>query len=1025
MKRSKTLTTSINELSVSLEAIRYTDWYKRRAIRRVEELKELKLINEESFELPRQSLVHYLSTNPNELGIHANNFLIRQSTGFIGIQHILKYTTMEGNPIKSPIDPKGLTRKYKNANRDIRPIVNFDSIAKNPENVIVVNYALLNQVYTYRQTYLTNYYKFKNSINTLIDNIIEYAGKSEHNQFINLGLPEQVPSFVQFKAINDSLNATSLTPFNRYSALTILELYKWISEDREDSVFSKLDKEVLDKVNLIFTESGKSSILNLGRLDSWRKSPENEEGKLNPIQLNHIFLRYIRGLAAIRLLGKEDVDSIDISDEISKAELEDLGEVEPEEAEYDEDGELVSDSGQVAEEEEEDTGYEETFGKSANDVDLGLDSSAIANEITPKLKSMITTGQINEKQAKRYIKLANESANIADPYGSGKTVSELLAGHDDAITKLSTTKIPSKKTVLDKSMLESKLPNITKDYIKNKYKMDIVASVYAIQRDGYIIRDYTIDTVKDVHNEVEMHSVRVETLGGEVSTLKFKVPVIRDDGTYFIGGVKYYLRKGRRDVPLRKVKPWKVFLSSYHSKLPIIKSQKVVDDYAGWVRKQVAKLSADPESPLTILESRDVFDHLIKLPRGYTMLAKGIRELDIDGLKLLFDYKQAVERFGEKAIAKFTKDNEMIIGKQDDAFIVIDDAGMVRSTKGRDAGVSMGSILDVLGIPETVQLKAPVDKVSITVIGKKVPMCALIAYRFGLENLINALKLTYRRVPKGTRLKMGVDEYAVAFASDTLIFKRDEYLGQLIMGSLNMAKEGLKLFDLEDFNTRDEIWGDLLQRMGYGPRVYREFESLYNIWIDPITEQALRTMKEPVKFRPLLIRAVEVLTTDYHKKEMHGSGFMTKGYERVAGFVYKNLSDSIRTQKARQTAKKLDMNPNAVWTSFEEDTSKQIVEESNPIQNLKEMSNVTFSGSGGQTSRIMVKHKREFDPNDLGLISEGGVDNGDVGVTSFLTFDPKISNLLGMADTDIPDIADAAKFQSTSFLVSPFADRDD
>ena len=1025
--------TSISNLVASMEAIRYSDWYKRRGIRRVDELKQLKLINEESFELPRESIVHYMTNNPNELGIHVNNFLIRQSTGFIGIEHVKKYTTMEGSPIKVPIDVNGLTRKYKNANRDIRPIVNFDSIVKNPENVIIINYALLNQLYSYRQSYLSSYYKFENITNTLIDNINKYSELSTRNQFINLSLPDQVPTYVQFKALKDSMNSTSLAPFNRQSTLIILELYKWISEDREDSIFNRLDEAAIDKVNLVFTESGKSSILNLGNLNKWRKSLENPDGKFAPTQLNHIFLSFIRAMAAIRLLGKEDVNSIDISDDISKAELADLDVVLEEEVEeYDEDGELVSDSssdftdsGDISSTIDKEEVYEDKFGKTAGDLTKGVDETELVKTLLPSIRDKVSTGEITEKQAKRYVKLASESLKIADPYGGNENIGELLAGYKDTINKLSVTKIPDKKTVIDKSMLESKLPNITKDYVKYKLKSDIVASVYALQNDGYIIRDYSIDDIKDVHNEIEIHTVRVETIGGDVSTIKFKVPVIREDGTYFIGGVKYYLRKGRRDVPIRKVKPWKAFLTSYHSKLPFIKSQKVVDDYAGWMRKQIEKLSRNDEHPLTILESRDVFDHLVKLPRFYTMISKGIVEVDVAGLKLNFEYADAVEKYGEAVVEKFTKGGEMIIGKRDGEYILVDDAGLVRSAQVGKKGTMMGSLLDVLQIPEEVQLKAPVDKVQVSIVGKKVPVCALIAYRFGLENLINALKLTYRRVPKGTRLKMGPDEYAVAFASDTLIFRREEYLGQLIMGSLNAAKDALKLFELEDFNSRDEIWGDVLQRMGYGPRVYREFESLYNIWLDPMTVQALEIMKEPTKFRPLVIRAVEILTTDWHLKEMHGSGFMTKGYERVAGFIYKNLSDSVRTQKARQTSKKLDMNPNAVWEEFEKDTSKQIVEESNPVQNLKEMSNLTFSGTGGQTSRIMVKHKREFDPNDLGLISEGGVDNGDVGVTTFLTYDPKVTNLLGMADEAIPSFEDAAKFQSTSFLVSPFADRDD
>jgi hypothetical protein len=61
--------------------------------------------------------------------------------------------------------------------------------------------------------------------------------------------------------------------------LFVEELHRWLSGNREDSVFSALRQEDFSKVNLVFTEMGKYSMMNLGLLDSWRQeSPATVEG---------------------------------------------------------------------------------------------------------------------------------------------------------------------------------------------------------------------------------------------------------------------------------------------------------------------------------------------------------------------------------------------------------------------------------------------------------------------------------------------------------------------------------------------------------------------------------------------------------------------------------------------------------------------------------------------------------------------------------------------------------------------------
>ena len=78
------------------------------------------------------------------------------------------------------------------------------------------------------------------------------------------------------------------------------------------------------------------------------------------------------------------------------------------------------------------------------------------------------------------------------------------------------------------------------------------------------------------------------------------------------------------------------------------------------------------------------------------------------------------------------------------------------------------------------------------------------------------------------------------------------------------------------------------------------------------------------------------------------------------------------------------------------DSSTQTVETINPIHDIKSKSQLTYSGSGGRTSRAFVLGDRVFPKDGVGILSEASPDSGKVGLTSYLTANPLIKNLRGV-----------------------------
>jgi hypothetical protein len=147
----------------------------------------------------------------------------------------------------------------------------------------------------------------------------------------------------------------------------------------------------------------------------------------------------------------------------------------------------------------------------------------------------------------------------------------------------------------------------------------------------------------------------------------------------------------------------------------------------------------------------------------------------------------------------------------------------------------------------------------------------------------------------------------------------------------------------------------------------------------------------------------------------------------MAGTVYDEMVKSVRKFRSRGvgTAAKVEMNPEAVWMGIATDSSVGQVEESNPIENLKEKELLTFIGKGGRTEQSMVKRTRQFHQSDMGVVSESTVDSGSVGVNAYLSANPQFKNLRGLTDKYESGKTGNSSLISTSALTAPASDMDD
>ncbi len=214
--------------------------------------------------------------------------------------------------------------------------------------------------------------------------------------------------------------------------------------------------------------------------------------------------------------------------------------------------------------------------------------------------------------------------------------------------------------------------------------------------------------------------------------------------------------------------------------------------------------------------------------------------------------------------------------------------------------------------------------------------------------------------------------------------------------------------------------------MKLGSIYTKEIDNLNDLFIDPITLEILETMKINAKtFTALVIEGTKLLE-DYTYPDFQDMRYQRiRGYERIPGAIYRELVQAVRDHRFKNIRgkSKIEMNPYAVWKTINNDPSKKMLEEINPIQDIKQKESVTLVGEGGRSKDTLAKDTRAYHITDIGVMSEATPASADVGINTYLTGDPKFTSLRGLA-SDVGKIT-ATNIFSSPALAAPCSENDD
>lgn len=1045
--------------------IEYDIFYRQHGIRLKDNLLNPKVFDYAGFYFPKNSFFHYLGDGPLDEGPDPRDVIFKTIAGNTYLLPVDEIAEQKGNPRQLAIVPDTVNREFLSKNRFFKRMNNLQTVNRDTRSLIVCNYGLLAKYYNYPRSIYSYYNEWWNKTATLVKTINELAANTSRQHFIFVKLPKVLPTLASLQVSSKDMTQTGLKTFNNSESLFFLELWKWLGSDRDYSIFKNLSKEAATKTNIVFIESGKWTTFNLGLMNNWRKATKEEleadananKKGIDPRTFAKVLLGMSMNLVSLRLNSddvKKPVTEVKLAVDTDKKSIDEkIKDVKPtpvvvttsemtEEAdngdsldghdfgEFELDDSIaqlnkLSDLAKAHDNDESDIKLADFDSSDEHDIESGVQK---------KCDDLAEQGSISAAQYKAYNELAGKYKTIPAPDGNG-TLADFIVVKEEDVVLPDVVSLDDIDAVPDKTMLQSSLMEFDKRYITKVMQKDVASMVLAIQNAGIAVTEYEVEKHEDIGGAFNKYTVRVSPVEGSNSTIRFELPDVKEDGTFKSNGTKYTLRKQRGELVIRKISKDTVALSSYYGKVFISRSERRVNNYANWLTNQLMSIGLDDNDlRVTSIYPGDVFDNTFKCPRAYSMIASRFSAMDIskitDGktnelFTLNFDHTKRNQKFGEDVVKKLEADGMILFGLNSTktAYLLMDKNDVIYRHDGKGTLSEIGYLDEYLGLETE---KSPVDVAEIRLMGKTIPVGVLLAYQIGLTNLMKLLKVTPRRVEAGKRLNLQPHEYSIVFSDETLVFSKYDKQASMILAGFNNFHAGIREYNSFLFDKPD-VYLNVLETANLTARYLREIDFMDKMFIDPISRKLLIQMKEPTTFKGLLMRSCELLITDDHPDAFDGEYIRTKGYERMAGAVYTELVKSIRAHNGRAGKSKLplDFNPHAVWRAVAEDPSISLVSDINPVENLKQIEAVTFSGTGGRNSRSMTKNTRSYHKNDMGVISEATVDSGDVGINTYTSANPQFTNVYGISRRYDKDKMGSTALVSTSALLSPSADRDD
>lgn len=784
---------------------------------------------------------------------------------------------------------------------------------------------------------------------------------------------------------------------------------------RSTSLLERLPKDLFSSINFIFQKGNQAVVYNLADLDRFADD-------------SSFYTKLYRHMMNLRLDGVGVPDHVEVDSDTFDTYVDTVAErpVVPDESKV----AKVDDAVVVKSDPTKSLLTEkELIDRAA--VTPAVPDVPVAKNFEERVRqaAIVTTASAIEVEPKKESRRNTLLENHLNASIGGKTIGELVQTPESQQVSPKTMSFVT--SAPEASYQKSSLLALDKAYLTHGYHHELAKVVGSLAKHGMFVTKVQEDKVHTEMDRTTTYKLDLSDINGKTHHVKFTVPDIDEDGLLKLSGIEYRLTRQIANVPICKISPIRVNLSSYYNKIIVERVQSKRYSYEQDIAKLISSLRARNLLSATIGSA--------PLPTeptayDYTAIGRSFTEIAVSGYTLRFSGNRAsypddlhpkivaqaqdLEKTYGSYVGEGPVRNSMLFWDVKNTLVLI-----VNGTVDKSWPSFQHFLVECLG-NDAAMGKTPIEWTQANIINQTIPLVYILAYRLGLKKLFDMIGLDYRFYTKRSDIEMGLDDIAVPMMDGTLVFNRYPLSRSLIASGLLWAD--LKNIQFNDLSVPD-TYTRIFQQKKMTVGVLKGLNGFFDFFVDPITESVLEKMGEPITFPELLLRA-NVMLTDYHAQESSSvSLHRFRLYERFNGIVYNEIYRSLANHRNNPSSKKsFSINPEAVFQKIVQDATVSPNDVINPVHEVKQRANFTFTGSGGRTANSFVMKDRIYPRDGLGVISDAVPDSGKVGITAYLSASPNIDDIHGIPKPyKAGDILEPPQLLSVGSMVMPGGTTDD
>ena len=671
----------------------------------------------------------------------------------------------------------------------------------------------------------------------------------------------------------------------------------------------------------------------------------------------------------------------------------------------------------------------------------------------PLIKSELATAQQYQKQLQKQLQVQNEmeqqqSKVVVKDNGQDVNITEYWSATPAQPLELFVAPDDSIQYAEIKS---NKVRAQSSHYTEKVLKSDIVTVMKSLNRDPdkpMYVRNLEITPANDPYNHLDEYKAELMDSERRIHHLNVLIPRATPEGYLYYGGTKKFLAKQYVGLPVVKKKPDEVQVTSWYNKTFLNRRGGRLNAETERLKKFFAKISAPGISSVTgnvsnLNGRKHVSLSFLDWSQSYMNLTIGkvwvnfdinrsedkLRErnatafaewqeknpnativaLRTDGTE--FYYYPHIENTPEDTLCRYNYATKQVtqLGEQDVSKFVL---WLLREHSPEllkeVASTSVGKLFNYT---------------IIRILRRKIPLIILLAYKDGLESVLNRYGIQYefshtrRNLDEEYKLNLNV----VPFQDGYLYYKNTKLEHCLLMHGL------------QAMSTEEYPWNEMQQivpyvdyfESAYGSRnISKGFKNFYDRFIEDNVAKLLEGLKLPTDFTGLMLHCNTLLKDNTHYAAIDPRQYRIRSTEIIAQALYQELSAAYNTYKTESATNRragpLSVRKDGVLRRLTESQNLEGLSLLSPIIELEAQDKCTFKGIGGiNLDDSFTPEYRYYTKNMQGIFGYYSPISNQCGIARSLSYNALIKDTRGTLDINDKEKT-ATETLSLLELLNPF-----